>query len=171
MGSPSVCSHQATGGELYSGIAQSCARLTGQTSGLPQILSYQRPSRSRPLIPDGFHHFEGTARSLLVCPAFLGSDSYAPSDSCEDLGPFVGLSLPSSPLPFACLSGDAPWHASATHHILAAGFFRMTPFRSMLLTVQSGLHRLAPWAQSVPAYAQVLRHSSIALARRTRILW
>jgi hypothetical protein len=31
-----VCSHQATGGELYSGIAQSCARLTGQTSGLPQ---------------------------------------------------------------------------------------------------------------------------------------
>src|SRR4029453_7389614 len=40
MGSPSVCSHQATGGELYSGIAQSCARLTGQTSGLPQILSY-----------------------------------------------------------------------------------------------------------------------------------
>jgi insertion element IS1 protein InsB len=35
-----VCSHQATGGELYSGIAQSCARLTGQTSGLPQILSY-----------------------------------------------------------------------------------------------------------------------------------
>src|SRR5215475_13377907 len=42
MGSPSVCSHQATGGELYSGIAQSCARLTGQTSGLPQILSYRR---------------------------------------------------------------------------------------------------------------------------------
>src|SRR5262245_21342244 len=40
MGSPSVCSHQATGGELYSGIAQSCARLTGQTSDLPQILSY-----------------------------------------------------------------------------------------------------------------------------------
>ena len=41
MGSPSVCSHQATGGELYSRIAQSCARLTGQTSGLPQILSYR----------------------------------------------------------------------------------------------------------------------------------
>ena len=31
--------------------------------------------------------------------------------------------------------------------------------------------KLAPRAQSVPAYAQVLRHSSIALARRTRITW
>jgi hypothetical protein len=66
-------------------------------------------------------------------------------------------------------SGDAPWHSSAKHHILEACFFRMTPFRSMLLTVQSGLHSLAPRAQSVPAYAQVLRHSSIALSRRTRI--
>jgi hypothetical protein len=45
MGAPSVGSHQATGGELYSGIAQSCARLTGQTSGLPQILSYEKPPR------------------------------------------------------------------------------------------------------------------------------
>jgi hypothetical protein len=60
-------------------------------------------------------------------------------------------------------SGDAPWHSSAKHHILEACFFRMTPFRSMLLTVQSGLHSLAPRAQSVPADAQVLRHSSIAL--------
>src|SRR5215471_14849050 len=60
-------------------------------------------------------------------------------------------------------SGDSPWHSSAKHHILEACFFRMTPFRSMLLTVQSGLHSLAPRAQSVPAYAQVLRHSSIAL--------
>src|SRR5215471_9146452 len=68
-------------------------------------------------------------------------------------------------------SGDAPWHASAKHHILEACFFRMTPFRSMLLTLQSSLQRLTPTAQSVPAYAQVLRHSSIALARRTRIKW
>ena len=30
-----MCSHQATRGELYSRIAQSCASLTGQTSGLP----------------------------------------------------------------------------------------------------------------------------------------
>jgi hypothetical protein len=37
-------------------------------------------------------------------------------------------------------SGDSPWHSSAKHHILEACFFRMTPFRSMLLTVQSGLH-------------------------------
>ena len=28
---------------------------------------------------------------------------------------------------------------SAKHHILEACFFRMTPFRSMLLTLQSGL--------------------------------
>src|SRR5712675_2324186 len=39
-------------------------------------------------------------------------------------------------------SGDAPWHSSAKHHILEACFFRMTPFRSMLLTVQSGLHHI-----------------------------
>ena len=68
-------------------------------------------------------------------------------------------------------SGDSPWHSSAKHHILEACFFRMTPFRSMLLTLQSGLQSLTPRAQSVPAYAQVLRHSSIALARRTRITW
>ena len=36
-------------------------------------------------------------------------------------------------------SGDSPWHPSAKHHILEACFFRMTPFRSMLLTLQSGL--------------------------------
>ena len=66
-------------------------------------------------------------------------------------------------------SGDAPWHSLAKHHILEACFFRMTPFRSMLLTAQSGLHSLAPRAQSVPAYAQVLRHSYLALSRRARI--
>lgn len=31
-----MCSQQATGGALYSRNAQSCARLTGQASGLPQ---------------------------------------------------------------------------------------------------------------------------------------
>jgi hypothetical protein len=66
-------------------------------------------------------------------------------------------------------SGDSPWHSSAKHHILEACFCRMTPFRSRLLPLQSGLQRLTPRAQSVPAYAQVLRHSSIALSRRTRI--
>jgi len=40
-----------------------------------------------------------------VCPAFLGSDYYAPSDSCEDIGHFVGLSLTYSPLPLAFLTG------------------------------------------------------------------
>ena len=68
-------------------------------------------------------------------------------------------------------SGDSPWHSSAKHHILEACFFRMTPFRSMLLTLQSGLQSLTPRAQSVPAYARVLRHSSITLSRRTRIKW
>src|SRR5713101_6017355 len=38
-------------------------------------------------------------------------------------------------------SGDSPYHSSAKHHILEACFFRMTPFRSMLLTLQSGLQR------------------------------
>ena len=33
-------------------------------------------------------------------------------------------------------SGDSPWHSSAKHHILEACFFRMTPFRSMLLTLE-----------------------------------
>ena len=68
-------------------------------------------------------------------------------------------------------SGDSPWHSSAKHHILEACFFRMTPFRSMLLTLQSGLQSLAPRAQSVPAYARVLRHSYLALFTRTRIKW
>jgi hypothetical protein len=40
-----------------------------------------------------------------VCPAFLSADYYAPSDSCEDIGNFVGLSLTYSPLPFAFLQG------------------------------------------------------------------
>src|SRR5262249_5146372 len=34
--------HQATRGELYSRNAQSCSSHTGQTSGLPQILSYEQ---------------------------------------------------------------------------------------------------------------------------------
>jgi hypothetical protein len=162
---------------------------------------------------------------LLVSVAFPRSDSSAPADSCEDLGRFVGLSLPSSPLPCTCptglpcssrrtpteccrwrvaarpvpsrglphlppgsnqgdlepqalpsaggdrgpclaskthgrldrltsqarsgrghvshrarhASGDAPWHASAKHSILEACFFRITPFRSMLLTLQKQL--------------------------------
>ena len=68
-------------------------------------------------------------------------------------------------------SGDSPWHGSAKHYILEACFLRITPFRSMLLTLQSGLQSLTPRAQSVPAYAQVLRHSSMTLSRRTWITW
>src|SRR5215471_8934123 len=35
----------------------------------------------------------------------LGSDYYAPSDSCEAIGSFVGLSLTYSPRPLTCLTG------------------------------------------------------------------
>ena len=66
-------------------------------------------------------------------------------------------------------SGDSPCHSSAKHHLWEACFFRMTPFRSMLLTLQSGLQSLTPRAQSVPAYALVFRHSSMTLSRRTPI--
>src|SRR2546425_12200035 len=62
-------------------------------------------------------------------------------------------------------SGDSPWHSSAKHHILEACFFRMTPFRSMLLTLQSGLQRLTPRASPVKVilplsicYTTGLRH-------------
>jgi hypothetical protein len=53
-------------------------------------------------------------------------------------------------------SGDAPWQSSAKHPIWEACFFRMTPFRSMLLTLQNGLQSFTPRAQRVPAYSQVL---------------
>ena len=39
-GAPAACSQHATGGALASRIAPSCARPPGQTSGVPQILSY-----------------------------------------------------------------------------------------------------------------------------------
>jgi len=38
-------------------------------------------------------------------------------------------------------SGDAPCHASAKHHVLGACLSLIAPFRSMLLTLQSGLQR------------------------------
>src|SRR5262245_61564531 len=68
-------------------------------------------------------------------------------------------------------AGESPRHAYSKRHNLEPCLLRTTPFRRMLLTLQSGLQRLTPRAQSVPAYAQVLRHSSIALSRRTRIKW
>ena len=37
-------------------------------------------------------------------------------------------------------SGDSPYHSLAKQYILEACFFRMPPFRSTLLTMQSGLH-------------------------------
>jgi hypothetical protein len=36
-------------------------------------------------------------------------------------------------------SGDSPCHSSAKHHLLGACLPRMAPFRSMLLTLESGL--------------------------------
>ena len=43
--------------------------------------------------------------------------------------------------------------------------------KQLLSTLRSGLQRFTPRAQSVPAYAQVLRHSSMTLSRRTRMTW
>src|SRR5215831_888950 len=59
-----------------------------------QLPSYQRPSRSRSLIPDGFRHFEGTARSILVYTAFPCSDYYAPSVTSCGIGVSLGSPLP-----------------------------------------------------------------------------
>src|SRR5215475_11845368 len=43
--------------------------------------------------------------------------------------------------------------------------------KQLLSTLRSGLQRFTPRAQSVPAYAQVLRHSSMTLSRRPHITW
>jgi len=49
--------------------------------------------RSRPFIPDGFRHFEGTDRSFAMCVAFLHSDYYDLFDFPRWPWSFVGLSL------------------------------------------------------------------------------
>ena len=64
-------------------------------------------------------------------------------------------------------SGDSPCHSSAKHHLLGACLPRMAPFRSMLLTPESGLWRFAPRAPWVPVYPRVFPHSSTPLSRRT----
>ena len=76
-----------------------------QLHGYPPVYSLR--VRWVPLVPS-FQRLGAFASVLiLACPAFLGSDYYAPSDSCEDIGHFVGLSLTYSPLPFAFLT-DLP---------------------------------------------------------------
>ena len=52
-------------------------------------------------------------------------------------------------------SYESPWHSLAKHHLLGACFPRMVPFRSMLLTLQSGLKSSAPRARRVPVYPMV----------------
>jgi hypothetical protein len=54
-------------------------------------------------------------------------------------------------------SGDSPCHASAKRHLLEACFLLIPPFRSMLLTLQSGLESLAPRAHRIPVYPRCFR--------------
>ena len=89
---------------------------------------------------------ESVARNVVSFAQNVGLTTHV---SARNVGRYVPL-FAGQPL-----DDCGPLHL-AKHHILEACFFRMTPFRSMLLTVQSGLHSLAPRAQSVPAYAQVL---------------
>ena len=49
-------------------------------------------------------------------------------------------------------SGGSPCHSSAKPHLLRACLPLMAPFRTMLLTSQSGLRRLGPRAHGVPVY-------------------
>ena len=64
-------------------------------------------------------------------------------------------------------SGDSPCRSSAKHHLLRACLPRMVPFRSMLLTIRSGPHCLAPRAHRVPVYPKAFLHSYMPLSRRT----
>jgi hypothetical protein len=60
-------------------------------------------------------------------------------------------------------SGDLPSHLLAQHHLLATSLRLMVSFRSMRLTLQSGLERLTPQAHRVPVYPTVFPHSDMAL--------
>src|SRR5712691_10726743 len=52
-------------------------------------------------------------------------------------------------------SCESPCHSSAKRHLLDTCLLLMTPFRSMLLTLQSGLKSLAPRARWIPVYPVV----------------
>lgn len=52
-------------------------------------------------------------------------------------------------------SCESPCHASAKRHLWDTCLLRMAPFRSMLLTLQSGLKSFAPRARWVPVYPVV----------------
>ena len=60
------------------------------TSTAPKL---SKTLRSRPFIPDGFRHFEGTDRSFAMYVAFPHADYYAQSDCLQGLGRF-GAGLP-----------------------------------------------------------------------------
>ena len=51
---------------------------------------------------------------------------------------------------------DSPCHLLAKHGLLEACFLRTAPFRSMLLTMQSGLHSLAPRAHRIPCISEAV---------------
>jgi hypothetical protein len=73
------------------------------TSTAPKL---SKTLRSRPFIPDGFRHFEGTDRSFAMYVAFLRSDYYGQFDCLQGLGVSVRVSPASFPLSFTSLSGS-----------------------------------------------------------------
>ncbi len=66
-------------------------------------------------------------------------------------------------------SYESPCRSSAKHHLLGACLSLMVPFRSMLLTLQSGLESLAPRAHRIPVYSKVFPHSHMPLSHLTRL--
>jgi hypothetical protein len=145
---------------------------TPTACGRGRVAARPLPALGRPRLPPGEHQVDLAPHAL---PAAAGG--MRPCGASTPQGRLDRLTAPARAVRGHVArrarhaSGASPWHASAQPPIWAACFCRMTPFRRMLLTLQSGPQRFTPRAPSVPAYAQVLRHSSIALARRTRVSW
>jgi hypothetical protein len=73
--------------------AYASPRHLGERNGTSTAPKLSKTLRSRPFIPDGFRHFEGTDRSFAVYVAFLRSDYYGLFDCLQGLGDF-GPGLP-----------------------------------------------------------------------------
>ena len=54
----------------------------GERNGTSTAPKLSPTLRSRPFIPDGYRHFEGTDRSFALYAAFPPSDYYGASDAC-----------------------------------------------------------------------------------------
>ena len=74
--------------------AYASPRHLGERHGTSTAPKLSQTLRSRPFIPDGFRHFEGTDRRFPVCTVFPHSDSYALFDCLQGFGAF-GPGLPS----------------------------------------------------------------------------